>query len=91
MPTYKDIVYTLTRSSRSKTASIYIERDGSVSVRVPNHLADDEVEAFFVATGTAANVLAIAALTDPWQQVLCHRAHLAGRIIADDHFQHCSQ
>lgn len=34
---------------------------------------DDEVEAFFVATGTAANVLAIAALTDPWQQVLCHR------------------
>jgi threonine aldolase len=26
-----------------------------------------------VATGTAANVLGIAALTDPWQQVLCHR------------------
>ncbi len=28
---------------------------------------------FFVATGTAANTLAIASLTRPWQQVLCHR------------------
>ena len=27
---------------------------------------------WFVATGTAANTLAIAALTRPWQQVLCH-------------------
>lgn len=27
---------------------------------------------FFVATGTAANTLAIASLTQPWQQVLCH-------------------
>jgi threonine aldolase len=36
-------------------------------------LFGDETEVFFVATGTAANVLAIAALTDPWQQVLCHR------------------
>ncbi|HRP62456.1 MAG TPA: beta-eliminating lyase-related protein [Phycisphaerales bacterium] len=27
---------------------------------------------FFVATGTAANTLAIASLTQPWEQVLCH-------------------
>ncbi len=27
---------------------------------------------FFVATGTAANTLSIAALTEPWQQVVCH-------------------
>ncbi len=32
----------------------------------------DEIAVFFVATGTAANVLAIASLTRPWQQVLCH-------------------
>ncbi len=33
---------------------------------------------FFVATGTAANVLAIASLTRPWQQILCEEfAHLA--------------
>ena len=40
---YKDIPYTLTRSKR-KTASIYIERDGEVSILVPRHLSDDEVE-----------------------------------------------
>ncbi len=27
---------------------------------------------YFVATGTAANTLAIAALTEPWQRVICH-------------------
>jgi threonine aldolase len=34
-------------------------------------------QVFFVATGTAANVLAIAAMTEPWEQVVCHRhSHL---------------
>ena len=28
---------------------------------------------FFVATGTAANVLAIASLTEVWEQVVCHQ------------------
>ena len=32
----------------------------------------DSASIWFVATGTAANTLAIAALTQPWQQVLCH-------------------
>ena len=36
-------------------------------------LFGEDIEVFFVATGTAANVLAVAALTEPWQQVLCHR------------------
>lgn len=31
-----------------------------------------EASPWFLATGTAANVLAIAALTRPWQQVICH-------------------
>src|SRR5262245_54795205 len=31
-----------------------------------------DAEVFFVATGTAANTLAMAALTEPWQQILCH-------------------
>jgi threonine aldolase len=35
------------------------------------------VEVHFVATGTAANCLALACLTKPWQRVLCHsHAHL---------------
>jgi threonine aldolase len=31
-----------------------------------------ETSVWFVATGTAANTLAIASLTQPWQQVICH-------------------
>ena len=38
----------------------------------------DKTRVFFMATGTAANVLAIASLTEPWQRVICHeRSHLA--------------
>lgn len=32
----------------------------------------ERIHVFFVATGTAANTLAVAALTEPWQRVLCH-------------------
>lgn len=32
----------------------------------------EDTGVFFVATGTAANTLAIASLTQPWEQVLCH-------------------
>ncbi len=45
MPSYKDVEYTLVRSHRRKTASIYVERDGSVTVRVPDNLGDAEIEA----------------------------------------------
>lgn len=43
MRTYKDIEYTLKRSNR-KTASIYIERDGQVSVYVPEDLNESQIE-----------------------------------------------
>jgi len=43
MPTYKDIEYILTRRKR-KTASIHIERDGSVSLIVPDELSDNDVD-----------------------------------------------
>lgn len=36
-----------------------------------------DTHVFFVPTGTAANVLAVAALTKPWQRILCHEhAHI---------------
>jgi predicted metal-dependent hydrolase len=41
---YKDIEYTLKRSPR-KTASLYIERDGQVSVLVPKALSDSQIDA----------------------------------------------
>lgn len=40
-------------------------------------LFGDDTSVFFVATGTAANTLALASLTEPWQRILCHRnSHL---------------
>jgi predicted metal-dependent hydrolase len=40
---YKDISYVLIRSQR-KTLSIYIERDGGVTLRVPQHLSLEDIE-----------------------------------------------
>lgn len=48
------------------------------AVRAFGEVFDAAVEVFFVATGTAANTLAIASLTRPWQRILCEEfAHLA--------------
>ena len=40
---YKDIPYTLKRSQR-KTASIYVERDGAVTVLMPRELTDRQID-----------------------------------------------
>jgi threonine aldolase len=53
----------------------------ALTARVREQLAalfEHEVAAFLVATGTAANALALAALTPPWGSVLAHEeAHVA--------------
>ncbi len=41
--TYRDIEYTLQRSRR-KTASIYVERDGQLTVIAPKELSDQQIE-----------------------------------------------
>jgi hypothetical protein len=43
MPTYKDITYSLTTSDR-KTLSIYIERDGQISVLAPETFSQQQIE-----------------------------------------------
>jgi threonine aldolase len=50
-----------------------------------------EVAVFFVATGTAANTLAIAAMTEPWQQIVCHaNSHINDdESTAPERFTHC--
>ena len=40
---YKDIEYTLKKSQR-KTASLYIERDGQVSLLVPKHFSENQIQ-----------------------------------------------
>ncbi len=41
----RDIEYQLLRSGQRKTADVVIERDGLVSVRVPAHLTEEQVDA----------------------------------------------
>ena len=41
---YKDITYSLFQRKRRKTASIHVERDGGVSVIVPDTLSTKEIE-----------------------------------------------
>lgn len=37
-----------------------------------------EIDAYFVATGTAANTLALASMVQPWEAILCHaESHIA--------------
>lgn len=51
----------------------------------------DDIAVFFVATGTAADTLAIASLTQPWQQILCHsHSHCnVDESTAPERFTHC--
>jgi len=50
-----------------------------------------DVAVFFVATGTAANTLALAAMTEPWQQIVCHASsHINDdESTAPERFTHC--
>jgi threonine aldolase len=51
----------------------------------------EDTSVFFVASGTAANTLALASLTEPWQQVLAHsHSHInADESTAPERFTHC--
>ena len=47
------------------------------AVRAIQTTFDSPAEVFFVSTGTAANALALACMSSPWQIILCHaQAHI---------------
>jgi len=54
-------------------------------------LFGESAAVFFVATGTAANTLAIASLTEPWQRVLCnsHSHYNDDESTAPERLTHC--
>ena len=54
-------------------------------------LFDCKISTHFVATGTAANTLALASMTDPWQRILCHdHSHLNDdESTAPERLTHC--
>lgn len=51
----------------------------------------EDIAVFFVATGSAANTLALASLTQPWEQVLCHsHSHInCDESTTPERFTHC--
>lgn len=54
------------------------DRATADAVAAIRDVLEADAEVFFVATGTAANTLGIAALVQPWQRVLCEQwAHFA--------------
>lgn len=72
MRTYKDIEYSLKRSRR-KTASIYIERDGQVSVLVPEKLTTRQIEGVLESKRKW-----IYRNLAEWQDLNAHKVHRAG-------------
>ena len=61
------------KAARADHAMAYgDDPDTARAVEAFRALFGPRTEAFFVATGTSANTLAIASLTRPWQRVLCH-------------------
>jgi threonine aldolase len=48
------------------------DRHTEAALRALRSVLTPETRAWFVATGTAANTLAIAAMIEPWQKVICH-------------------
>lgn len=75
---HPDILAALTAVNGGRAAS-YGGDDVTKRVgRLLTEVFETEVEVFPVATGTAANVLALAAMTPPWGAVYCHEeAHIA--------------
>ena len=73
-----EILAAITAANEGTTASY---GEDPITARVTDRLAEifeHEVAIFPVATGTAANSLALAALTPPWGAVFCHeQAHIA--------------
>ena len=61
------------------------------AVEAFHRIFGEDLAVFFVATGTAANTLAIASLTEPWQQVICHaHSHYNDdESTAPERFTHC--
>jgi len=62
-----------------------------LAVEAFKRIFGDDIAVFFVATGTAANALAMAALTQPWQQIICHsHSHCSDdELTAPERFTHC--
>ncbi len=78
-PAHPSVLEALARANEGHAASYGAEAAmARVTARLREIFEAPEAAVFLVATGTAANALALACLTPPWATILCHReAHVA--------------
>lgn len=73
-----EIMAALSAANRGTASSYGADSITEILTRRFSELFERDVAVFPVATGTAANVLALAALTPPWGVIYCHEAaHIA--------------
>ncbi|HEY6572534.1 MAG TPA: low specificity L-threonine aldolase [Candidatus Eisenbacteria bacterium] len=71
------VLETLTRANAGHTHGYGHDEWTERAVAALRELFACDLEAFFVATGTAANALALSSLVKPWETILCHdQAHV---------------
>ncbi len=78
-PVHPDVMAAMTRANAGYTTSYGTDAImAQVTAQIRDVFEAPEASVYLVATGTAANSLALSVYTQPWQAVFCHeRAHLA--------------
>ena len=72
-----DILEAIAASSRVNAPAYGADDYSQRATAMLSEVFETKVEAFLVATGTAANALALSALARPWEAVFCHEeAHI---------------
>ena len=72
-----DILEAISASSRVNAPAYGADDYSQRATAMLSEVFETKVEAFLVATGTAANALALSALARPWEAVFCHEeAHI---------------
>jgi threonine aldolase len=67
------VLEALTAANAGAEASYGADRHSAKATRMLTDIFEREVSVALVATGTAANALALAALSPPWGAVFCHQ------------------
>lgn len=71
------VINALLQANDGVTAAYAEDKYSQQAVEALNQAFETDADIYFVSTGTAANSLALATLTQPWDSVVCHgQAHI---------------
>lgn len=73
----EQVLDAITAAYRSSDDAYGADRYTAAAVDALREVFDTDLSAFFVSSGTAANMLALSAMVQPWEGVVCHhQAHI---------------